>query len=246
MNSAIDTESDTHPSLAALRSDINTAKVAAMTRRKALGSQRNIVFDNLDEAEDIVLSLLHCAAEVSGALSDMTTAKVKGKDWIKSETKDEENTEKSIGTTDDNSFEGLAAKVCANGNGYLTGVKKLHKLLAPHAALVKSYRNHDGEASNSSTEKQKHPPKGSFDSETNNSSGAKSISDKIIEGATSNMYAARVEKRLAMERCEILKEMIRLEELESEHGNTTKKLCLNVASSDAAGNKRNHESMAQQ
>ena len=37
-------------------------------------------------------------------------------------------------------------------------------------------------------------------------------SSEIVKMATSNMYAARVEKRLAVERREILKEMIRLEE----------------------------------
>jgi hypothetical protein len=35
---------------------------------------------------------------------------------------------------------------------------------------------------------------------------------KIIEEATSNMYAVRVKKRLVMERCEVLRQMIQLEE----------------------------------
>eukprot|EP00804_Cyclotella_cryptica_P026819 CCRYP_018607-RA/>CCRYP_018607-RA protein AED:0.48 eAED:0.48 QI:0/-1/0/1/-1/1/1/0/108 len=64
------------------------------------------------------------------------------------------------------------------------------------------------------------------------------LSDAIIKKATSNMYAVRVEKRLALERSAILKEMIRLEELESV-GDVRD--CMDGGA--AAGIKRKHESL---
>jgi len=125
------------------------------------------------------------------------------------------------------SFEQLSTQVRSNGVGYLAGVTKLHELLAPHASLVKSYRNHTSAATaanNSNINNNTNGAEaGSSDATTNNNNGQPTQqsselasfnpnSSEIVKMATSNMYAARVEKRLAVERREILKEMIRLEE----------------------------------
>jgi len=188
-------------SLENLRSLIHTSKITATSRRKAIARQRDRVFQDLDEAENIVLSLLECASDVAGALSEMTTAKSNKRHGLKGDD-GEENAE--------DSFEDLTAKVRSNGVGYLTGVKKLHKLLAPHALLVKSYRNHDGEES-AESDKQSHISVAAVLPGTARTT--KRISSNMVEEATSNMYAARVKKRLAMERSKILTEMIGLEEL---------------------------------
>eukprot|EP00985_Skeletonema_marinoi_P023919 scaffold16211_cov149-Skeletonema_marinoi.AAC.2 len=125
------------------------------------------------------------------------------------------------------SFEQLSTQVRSNGVGYLAGVTKLHELLAPHASLVKSYRNHTSAATaaNNSNTNTNGANAGSSDATTNNNNGQQQPtqqsselasfnpnSSEIVKMATSNMYAARVEKRLAVERREILMEMIRLEE----------------------------------
>lgn len=124
------------------------------------------------------------------------------------------------------SFEQLSTQVRSNGVGYLAGVTKLHELLAPHASLVKSYRNHTSAAAanDSNTNNNTNGANAvSSDETTNNNNGQPTQqsselasfnpnSSEIVKMATSNMYAARVEKRLAVERREILKEMIRLEE----------------------------------
>ena len=180
---------------------IKEAKERASERRKEVAAKRDKVFRDLDEAENIVLSLLDGASDVARSLSEMTTAKANG------------NT---------NSFDDLAEKIGQNGRGYLAGVNKLHSLLSPHAPLVKAYRNPDEGDSIAG------PPK------------AETMSTgDIIQKATSNMYAARVEKRLALERSTILNEMIRLEELESP---------LNSSADDktegaAAGSKRKIDSV---
>ena len=179
--------------------------------------------NDLDEAENIVLSLLECASDLSGKLSQMTTAKSKKRHGEKQK---EEGGDKSTGGEEE-TFEQLTAEVRENNVGYLAGVKTLHKLLAPHASLVKSYTNlMEGI-----------PPPSSTAATPSQSS---SIPSKIVEEATSNMYAARVKKRLAMEKSEILSEMIRLEELEGSSINTG-----SVASMDteSACSKRKHESV---
>lgn len=169
--------------------------------------------NDLDEAENIVLSLLECASDLSTKLSGMTTSKSRKRHGVKG---DEDNNKGNDNTEE--SFEELTAGVRSNNVGYLAGVKKLHKLLAPHAELVKSYKNHDsGDRSASGSESQSN--KTSIAAAVISGAGAsdgrqKRTSSKVVEEATSNMYAARVKKRLAMERSEILSEMIRLEELE--------------------------------
>ena len=194
-------------SLSNLKHVIHEAKNAASARRQEVASKRDRVFDDLNQAENIILSLLDCASNVAKSLSDMTTAKIGG--------------EKGNNIVDVNSLEDLAARIRGNGVGYLAGVKKLHQLLAPHASLVKSYKNPEG-----------------GDVETTPETNATKISDVLIKKATSNMYAARVEKRLAMEWSAILKEMIRLEELESsERGNVS------IESDGAVGSKRKHEAI---
>jgi hypothetical protein len=121
-------------SLSNLKNFIRKAKAAASTHCKEVASQRDRVFDDLNHVENIILSLLECASDVADSLSEMTSAKINEK-----------------GNNEDaNSFEELSARVRENGVGYLAGMKKLHRLLAPHAPLVKSYQNpEEGDAATS-------------------------------------------------------------------------------------------------
>ncbi|KAL7488886.1 hypothetical protein ACHAW6_014476 [Cyclotella cf. meneghiniana] len=207
-------------SLTNIRNAIHQAREAAAARRREVAAQRDRIFEDLDKAETIILSLLDCASEVAHALSEMTSAKMSGEK----------------GKADAIAFEELAAKVRGNGVGYLSGVKKLHQLLAPHASFVKSYRNPDEDTSIApaiTAEKE------ATDATVANGENGK-MADAIVKKATSNMYAARVEKRLALERSAILKEMIRLEELESA-GNAQD----SIDGAGAAGLKRRRESLDQ-
>jgi len=201
-SSSIGGNGDTVESTTQLKDHIHNSKIAAAARRKAIAGQRQLVLDDLNEAENIVLSLLECASDVSSALSEMTTAKSK-----KTNEKRDESSSDAAEKTGERSFEDLTAEVRSNGVGYLAGVKKLHKLLAPHSSLVKSYKNHEGDfSSTGESDKQQSL------AVTSAAGGTNSTSSKLVEEATSNMYAVRVKKRLAMEKSEILREMIRLEE----------------------------------
>lgn len=152
----------------------------------------------------------------------MTTAKSRHhqQQELKSEEDDDcdgEQSNKDIKTTQ-LTFEELSAQVRSNGIGYLAGVTKLHELLKPHASLVKAYHNHrhhtaaiSGVDDTKGQQKQQSQQQTSSDIATLTGSNS-----KLVKMVTSNMSAARVEQRLAIERRDILREMIRLEELEQE------------------------------
>eukprot|EP00956_Cyclotella_meneghiniana_P021768 scaffold40163_cov80-Cyclotella_meneghiniana.AAC.2 len=194
-------------SLCNLKSILNNAKDAASARRKEVAAKRDKVFNDLEKAENIVLSLLDCASDVAKSLSEMTAAKTN-------------STNKSFGN--------LSSKISANGVGYLAGVKRLHTLLAPHASLVKAYPQH---VVDDPTSSEKESDK---DIETTDSS----LCESIVKKATSNMYAARVEKQLVLERSAILKEMIRLEELDSSENTPDDKHDKQIRENAVAGSKR--------
>jgi hypothetical protein len=203
---------------------VHSCKVSAASRRKLIAAQRQTVIDDMDVAENIVLSLLDIASDVAGALSDMTTAK--------SKKRHEERSIEEDGNLED-SFEDLTAKVRSSGAVYLAGVKCLHKLLAPHSNYVKSLNKPGGEDS--------------ADDEVNshNRSGAPNNAfSKIVAEATSNMHAVRVEQRLAIERCEILREMIRFHEVEECSSNDEETRGEEGShNNDVAGSKRKHISV---
>ena len=199
--------------------------MVASTRRKVISSSRNQLFQDLEEAENIVLALLHCASKVSDSLSSMTTAKSRHhqQQGLKSEEdddEDEEQSKKNIKTTQ-LTFEELSAQVRSNGIGYLAGVTKLHELLKPHASLVKAYHNHRHHTAaisgvdNTKGQQQQQSQQQQSSSDIATLTGSNS---KLVKMVTSNMSAARVEQRLAIERRDILREMIRLEEMEQEDG----------------------------
>jgi hypothetical protein len=133
---------------------------------------------------------------------------------------DEEQSRKNNDTTTTQlTFEELSTQVRSNGIGYLAGVTKLHELLKPHASLVKAYRHHHHHTAAISgagvddtkgqQQQQQQPQQSSSDIATLTGSNS-----ELVKMVTSNMSAARVEQRLAIERRDILREMIRLEELE--------------------------------
>ncbi|KAL3772066.1 hypothetical protein ACHAWU_008088 [Discostella pseudostelligera] len=189
-----------HDSIDNLRAYVHSCKVAAASRRKLISAQRQTVIDDMDAAENIVLSLLDIASDVAGALSDMTTAKSKKRH-------EERSIEEDRNVED--TFEDLTAKVRSSGAVYLAGVKCLHKLLAPHSNYVKSLNKPGGE-DNADDKVNSH----------NRSGAPNNAFSKIVAESISNMHAVRVKQRLAIERCEILREMIRLhdEETRGEEG----------------------------
>lgn len=202
-----------------LRAHVHNIKTIATARRKVIESQRKLVLDNLDKAEDVLLALLELASGVTNALSDMTTASTtKTRRQGSSEStkngkcREEEEEEDNARQLGGKSFEELATRVSAGSSGYSSGVKKLHSFLAPHAHYVKSLTNNNRLTSTATDKSGERSTSNNYGSLMAATSSSGTVFGKIIEEATSNMYAVRVKKRLVMERCEVLRQMIQLEE----------------------------------
>ncbi|KAL3808477.1 hypothetical protein ACHAXA_000890 [Cyclostephanos tholiformis] len=217
-----------------IKSIVRNLKTAAASRRGAIEYQRRSVLNDLDTAEEIVLALLESASDVASALSEMTTARsTKGHGERRSEVEDE-------GASGGDSFEDLVARVRSGGAVYSSGVKRLHELLAPHAHYVKSLNERDGGASADDRNR-------SNESLAVASPEAAITKDsalcRTVEEAASNMYAVRVKNRLAMERCEVLRQMIQLEEDEVTKEGHEGNIVDLTQNADAASSKRKHDSI---
>uniref|UniRef100_A0A7S4RVD7 Uncharacterized protein n=1 Tax=Ditylum brightwellii TaxID=49249 RepID=A0A7S4RVD7_9STRA len=174
-----------------------SSAVKKKTRPPRVERQKQI-FADLDEAEKLVLGMMQIASSTASALSDLTEVGGGGNEGAAAE-------------------EMLAKLAKSNGEEYLAKVKRIHSLLSPHAKLVVAYRNHqvdiadDGGGSSGG---------GSISS--GGAAGATAIAtNKVDDGKTAkshNMYASRVEMRLAMERRDVLREFLRLEKKEINEG----------------------------
>ena len=93
-----------------------------------------------------------------------------------------------------------------NGEDYLDKVARVHALLSPHAGKIVAYSNHEVDtATATATAAAAAADDGTAKSEAEAETGEKK---------KNNMYAAKVEMRLAIERRDVLKEFLRLEKEE--------------------------------
>jgi len=88
-----------------------------------------------------------------------------------------------------------------NGEDYLDRVARVHALLSPHAEKVVAYSNHEVDTVAAAAAAE-------------GDEAAKSEAGSLEEKKNNNMYAAKVEMRLAIERKNVLKEFLRLEKEE--------------------------------
>jgi hypothetical protein len=189
-----------------------------LLKRKRGTKERQLqLLQDLDKAEELTLQLLQLAASTTKELASSTD--VDGNDEQKERWD----------------------KCQANGSEYMQKVKEVHSLLSPHAHYVIAYTNHavdeevpeesKGEVESAAKKSTKNEAKlsgakrkagGGVVELKKKEKGDKSekpdeaveevlASTKLEAGHTRNMYAARVEKRLAIERRDILQEMLRLE-----------------------------------
>ncbi len=231
-------ELDAHDDV--IRENVRDMKVSSAARREEIECRRRSVLADLDDAEEIVLALLETASAVASALSEMTTARSKKRHGGEGRRNNAENGDGATTGGGGDTFEELATNVRVGGAVYSSGVRRLHELLAPHAHYVKSLNERDGRASDDNGKR-------SNDSSTVTSPGGAIPTDGarcgIVEEATSNMYAVRVKNRLAMERCEVLRQMIQLEEDEIPREGNEDVRVEAPSDVDTAGSKRKHDSI---
>jgi len=187
---------------------------STLTKKRRVRIERQSkIFADIDEAEALALELLSLASSTAKALSDLTDGDSSG------------------------SSRNLEALVKSNGDLYLDKVKKIHDLITPHAELVVAYRNHAIDIggkleSIKPTDKDLLVQRKSVDL-----SGDKKEENRK-ESEHYNMYAARVEMRLAMERRDILNELLRLEKEEAEAVDD-----ISVVTGDVSSQKRKRDEL---
>jgi len=167
------------------------------------------LFQDLDQAEELVLNLLQVASSTAAALGNMTNT---------SDGEDQNESKEKI----------VEEKIEANGKEYLQTIGKVHALLAPYAKKVLPYSRQKADEEikgDGSVEGGKKDEKGALHDD-------KKISDKtsgeILKAAEkekdvssgtnvaktkascTTMYAARIERSLAIERLKVLKSFSRI------------------------------------
>ena len=228
--------------------------------------QTNQALVNADAAENIVLSLLEVCADTTEqftALAQGDDAVVvskngeQGEDVTSSDVippTSTSSTSSSNGNSNDNDNsngnggeEDRTIRIKKNGKLIQAKLKKIHDLLAPHAHLVVNYSNEqsapkdkdldekDHEIVNKDEDEGEHEGEGEGEGEADQET--KKEEDETKEDQ--NMYSSRMEMRLAIERRNLLRDLLKLEKLRRNH-NDINAVSAN-SSDDANSQKRKRE-----
>ena len=181
---------DSIPSSNILSSNIHINSSSTSTSTKKKSYRQAKLFADLDEAENLALKLLTLTSSTTQCLADGTSTHIPdiSSSSISSTSKKKALDQKII-------------KKSENGKEYLKTVQNIHKLLSPYSNLVVAYKNHAIDTNNNSDQKKN----------TKESSSNDDDDQTQKKRQKSNMYAARVELRLALERKNVLQEALRLE-----------------------------------
>lgn len=175
----------------------NTAAAAAKASKKRVRTERQAkLFADLDEAEATVLGMIALASETASALSDLAS----GTEAASTTTGGGDDTDTDAAAATATAAKKIAELGKKNGEDYLDKVARVHALLTPHAEKVVAYSNHEVDTAEADA------------AADNNEETAKSETE--AREKKNNMYAAKVEMRLAIERRDVLKEFLRLEKEE--------------------------------
>jgi len=168
--------------------------------------KKNQALEDLHKAEDLVLELLMICSDTTRRFSLLSTGEDKdaGKGTrAKVITKQESSATSTSGTStsESDSESGHWDMIARNGTQFQESIKKIHDLLVPHADLVVNYDYGDGTDAALNDRRDK--------ATTHPTDGAESDSKKE-EGK--NMYESRMEMKLAIERRNLVQDLLRLEQ----------------------------------
>jgi len=208
------------------------ANIARIERQASL-------FADLDQAESLTMEILSLASSTVSALSDAASCDADNDSTTTTaaiQTGDENKNMDGSSNDSKSRLQSLMMKCDSNGTAFMAKVRSIHSLLSPHADLVVPYRNHavdisrnKNESANSGlnipvipkraaagdvqspTKKQKIDEAGKPTSTNTDSKLNNGAINERRETRTLNMYAARMEKKLALEKRNTLKELLKIE-----------------------------------
>ena len=187
-------------------------------------SKRNIpksqALVDLDHAEDIALKLLDVCASTTdqyAAMAEGNTGEGEGDGDEKNDgaISDGKSSSMSTSSSTSNDEQHRITKIQKNGIEFREKLKKIHDLLSPHAHLVVNYSNQHQQQEggpNVNVEPSVNPtPAAPSTSSDANANDEDKNNEEENQGKRKNMYASRLEMRLAIERRNLLRDMLKLE-----------------------------------
>ena len=169
--------------------------------------KRHEVFDKLDQAESMVLDILNIASETT-----------KGFEYLASDSNHHHLDGISKDNDEDDNSPPMKEKVeikwknkiRQNGKLYMDNLKQIHDLLITHSNLVVDYGIINNIAKQDKVEEGAET-KNNIDGDSNNNDDASSTKTQEGKVENDNMYASRLEMRLAIDKKNLLNDLVELE-----------------------------------
>lgn len=210
----------------------NLKKTMEMIQSKRTNVMRkNEVFEKLDQAEHMVLDLLRIAKETTKGLEYLANPSHDdamdgdhtldlGKDYHVMEVEAGEGKEEDKTTKIQRKEQHWKKKIRHNGNSYMEKLKRIHDLLTPHKKLVVNYGT------------LKTIPQ------------SKTVQNKVFKGESEqprkSMYTSRLEMKLAIEKKDLVNDLLALEKKMISEGD------INVVESKSQQNRTDNVEPSQQ
>jgi len=178
-------------------SNLSNTVTLEMIQKKRAEVKRHEVFDKLDQAEQLVLDVLNIASNTVKGFEFLASpsAKVFANDDISDTTRESKKVEfieDDLTKKRQKEEQTWKKKIRSNGKLYMSKIQNIHDLLMPHAGLVINYGN-------TPNDKQRQQPDPQQQEEKSESSKKK------------NMYTSRLEMRLAIDKKNLMNDMVDLE-----------------------------------
>mmetsp|Transcript_23401 Transcript_23401/g.34813 ORF Transcript_23401/g.34813 Transcript_23401/m.34813 type:complete len:279 (+) Transcript_23401:106-942(+) len=179
-----------------------------MIQSKRAKIKRHEVFDKLDLAESMVLDILNVAKDTTKGFEFLASPYV-SHHAAAEDAKQDKSTKMEIDDDSNHEEEGQEEKIKKaeqewkhkirqNGKSYMEKLKKIHDLLLPHSDLVVNYGSIE-------------MPQEGKNSEIKTTSEKSGDEDGKTNKKKTNMYASRLEMRLAIDKKNLLDDMVELE-----------------------------------
>jgi hypothetical protein len=173
-------------------------QIAAISSDVARASSTNSLFDELDAAESMVVHLLDIAASTADHLSSLAVMNSPLQQHHHHHHHRSSETDHAESHIHQHAgiHRHMDEKLKKNGKEYLDTLKQIHSLLIPYSHLVQAF-----ELNTAGSDDSRKPKEEVMDS-------------MDLTRGDENIYASKLELRLAMEKRNILKEFVKLEEHE--------------------------------
>lgn len=228
INTTTTTNSKNTPNMSSTMSLTSNNKITMemIKIKKHESIQKYDIFHKLDQAESIVLDILNIAKETTKGLECLAKSEIKEKDndvdnimnitatTIGNTSSIDENISPSSSPTSTrrrhhHNHQYWKKKIKQNGKLYMEKLRTIHDLLIPYKHLVVNYGTIQKQTEENRKEDKKED-QGDYVL-NNDKNQSKNTDDSTSRNTTSSMYASRLEMKLAIEKKNLLNDIVQLE-----------------------------------